>query len=327
LNGKEYLINEKTASLNIAQSPLSLVISANDNPDYYAGLNSEIRYKAFYRNNSDTGMNDAVIKLQLVGEMFDFASLSSKGSFNSQTNTLTFNASNLPELRSVSPGASGQAEFSIRTKSFYPIRRVSDKDYTLKIKGEISSPTVPYYVASDKTITLAELETKVGGKISVDSQALFRDYSSGISNSGSLPPKVNNPIQFTIHWIITNYATDIANVQIKSFLGAGVRWTNVVKSNITSVPSYNENTQEVSWTIDQISATKGITGAPIEAVFQVEAVPSVTQVGLPMAIMGETLLSAIDRFVNANLTASDKELTTRLTDDPTVSQSQGTVIQ
>jgi hypothetical protein len=327
LNGKEYLVNEKTASLNIAQSPLSLVISANDNPDYYASLGSNITYKAFYRNNSDTGLNDAVIKLQLSGEMFDFASLSSKGSFNSQTNTLTFNASSIPELRAVSPGASGQVEFYVRTKSFYPIRRVSDKDYTLKVKGEISSPTVPYYVASDKTITLAELETKVGGKVVVDSQAFFRDSASGIFNSGSLPPKVNNPVQFTIHWIITNHSTDIKNVQIKSFLGAGVKWTNAVKSNITSVPTYNENTQEVNWLIDQIPATKGITGNPIEAVFQVEAAPSVTQIGLPMTLLGETFLSAIDQFVNANLAVSDDALTTRLPDDPTVGQSQGTVVQ
>ncbi len=327
LFGKEYLVNEKSANLNIAQSPLSLTISVNGRNDYVAFLNENLQYRAVYQNNSDTGLNDVVIKLQLSGEMFDVQTLSTKGFFNSQTNIVTWNAANTPELRIISPGSSGQIDFTVRTKNNYPIKRVSDKNFLLKINGEISSPTVPYYVASDKTIGLTEFETKVGGKVEIDSQAFFRDSASGVFNAGSLPPKVNQPTNFTIHWIITNYSTDIKNIEIKSFLQSGIRWIKAVKSNISSIPSYNENTQEISWFIDQIPATKGVVNSPIEAVFQIEATPDITQVGNSMPLLSQTLLTALDQFVNVQLTASDKELDTRLPDDPTVSQNQTMVIQ
>jgi len=319
ISGKEYLVNEKSASLNIAQSPLSLMISLNDQNNYSASLNENLRYKAIYRNNSDTGLNDVVIKLKLSGEMFNTQSLSTKGFFNSQTNTITWNTANTPELRVISPGSSGQVEFTISTKESYPIKRVSDKNFTLKISGEISSPTVPYYVASDKTIGLAELENKVKGKIEIDSQAFFY--------GGSLPPKVNKPTNFTVHWVITNYSTDVKSVEMKSFLQSGVKWIKAVTSNVSSMPSYNENTQEITWSVDEIPATKGVVSKPVEAVFQIEATPDVTQVGKPMPLLGQTFLSAIDQFVNTQLSASDKELDTRLPDDSGISQSQTIVIQ
>jgi len=209
----------------------------------------------------------------------------------------------------------------------YPIKKLSDKDFILKVAAEISSPTVPYYVASDKTIGLADFETKVVGAAIISSQAFFRDNASGIINKGSLPPKVNMPTNFTIHWQITNYSTDIKNVEVKAYLQSGVRWTNNVKSNISSMPTYNERTQEVVWQINNIAATKGIISQPIEAIFQVEATPNVAQVGENLPLLSQTILRAVDEFVNVDLTASALSLNTQLLSDANFDQTTALVTQ
>jgi len=325
--GQRYLITEKAASLNIAASPLSLAISLNDKMNYVASLDSDLRYKITYRNNSEVGLNDVVIKAKLTGEMFDFSSLRGDAFFSSEDNTAIWNVANTPALRVVAPGAEGFVELEIDTLEGYPIKKLSDKDFILKVAAEISSPTVPYYVASDKTIGLADFETKVVGAAIISSQAFFRDNASGIINKGSLPPKVNMPTNFTIHWQITNYSTDIKNVEVKAYLQSGVRWTNNVKSNISSMPTYNERTQEVVWQINNIAATKGIISQPIEAIFQVEATPNVAQVGENLPLLSQTILRAVDEFVNVDLTASALSLNTQLLSDANFDQTTALVTQ
>ena len=63
-----------------------------------------------------------------------------------------------------------------------------------------------------QTVGLADLETKVAGLVKIESKAYFRDADSGIANSGPWPPKANQATQYTVHWRITNYATDISRV-------------------------------------------------------------------------------------------------------------------
>ena len=90
----------------------------------------------------------------------------------------------MPEFASLSPGATGAVEFEISTKNEYPIKKISSKDFVLKIEADISSPTVPYYVAADKTIGLSSLQTKVAGRAEIESLAYFNDSASGFINKG-----------------------------------------------------------------------------------------------------------------------------------------------
>ncbi len=296
LSGQKYLINKKTAEINIAPSPLSLSISLNDQVNYLTFPSDRLKYKITYRNNSDMGLNDMVIKAKLTGEMFDFASLRSSGFFSSRDNTITWNVANASSLRLINPATEDFIEFEIKTKESYPIKRVSDKNFILEVGAEISSPTVPYYVASEKTIGLAELETKVVGGIRVNSEASYI--------KGAWPPKVNKPTTFTIRWLITNYSTDVKNIEVRAFLQSGAKWLSQAKSNTTTVPTYNERTQEIVWLVDRILATKGVISRPVEATFQIEVIPNIAQINQQLPLLTETTIKGIDEFTNLELKSS-----------------------
>jgi hypothetical protein len=119
------------------------------------------------------------------------------------------------------------------------------------------------------------------------------------------------PTQFTVHWKVANYATDVQGVELSAFLKPGVTWTGNTQSNSGSAPTYNPRTQEVSWRIDRIPATKGVVSDPFEAIFQIEALPNLTMIGRALSLVGETRLKSFDEFTGAELFHVAPALTTQ----------------
>src|SRR3989344_928043 len=322
-SGQRYKISAGTATISIAASPLSLRIALNDSQEYIAKAGDLLRYTITYINNTDIGLKDGIIRAQLKGEMFDFSGLNTRAAYSSVNNTLTWNVSNTPGLALIGPGESGTVTFEIKTKQAYPIRRLNDKNFILQVLAQIESPTVPYFVSAKKTISSLTFETKVAGQIKVDAKAYFRDASAGIVNEGPFPPRVSQKTNFTVHWLITNFGTDVSGIKARAFLGPNVRVTGVTKSNSGILPIYDSQTQEVVWEIDKIIATRGVVGEPLEAIFQIEAIPSSPNVFWPL--IQETTLIATDDFTNTALISRDAGITTALPHDSTVSSSQGLV--
>ncbi|MBI5401324.1 hypothetical protein HZB05_00655 [Candidatus Wolfebacteria bacterium] len=299
---KEYMINEKSANLAIAASPLSLSILANDNPNYFASAADQINYLIKYKNNTDVGLSDVILKINLQGAMYDFSTLSTTGFFDSRSNAIIWNAGNTPEFKLLQPGAEGEIRFVINVLNSFPIKRMFDKNFTLKVQAEINSPTVPYNVSSDRTVGYANLETKVKGALEI--------IPSFVYLSGRYPLIAEKNTVFEIYWRLKNYSTDVKDVKISSVLQSGVRWLNIVKSNVDTVPAYNERTGEVEWNITKIIATRGVISKPAEAIFRVEVTPNVAQIGMKFPFLSETSVSAIDEFTNSPINLKTDVLAT-----------------
>ncbi len=323
--GAEYPVTTHTATVSVAPSPVNLQIAVNHKLDYVARIGDSMDYTVHYQNNSGIALADVVITASLAGDLFNMGELSTEGQIDSIANSITWNASNAPFLKLIDVGASGDLRFHINLVDTFPIRRLSDKNFVVRVKAHLDSPSTPFYLQATRTASDASLDTKVGGVVFLDTQAFYRDASSGIANQGPFPPKANIPTEYTVHWIITNYATDIKNVKVTAALEPGVEWTGIVKSNVSSVPLVNSGTREITWIIDTIPATKGVIGAPVEAIFQVRGTPSITDIGGVQRLTKESRLTAIDDFVGLTLESSDIGITTDLPDDKTVGYGNGEV--
>ena len=326
INGARYTITEKSKSIAVSASPLAISVALNGATDYVAKAGDSLAYDVTYTNNTDIGFRDVIITAQLAGAMFDLVQLIREGGFNSLTRTLTWDASNVPALRVLAPGASGKVNFRIPTFLTYPISRFNDKNFTLKIKAQIESPTVPSFLSADKTLSIDQLETKVMGAVSVRTSVLFRDAASGILNKGQLPFKVDTPVQLTVHWLLTNYATDVSGVEVRGVLQSNVKGTGLIKSNTDTKPEYNERTGEMLWKIPKIDSGRGVLNAPMEAIFQIEVQPPLTAVSSFMPIISETRVGATDIFTGLELIGTSPAVTTNMLDDPSVSPNDRQVV-
>ena len=324
--GQDYSVVEQEVELVIAPSPISVQAFINRRTDYVARIGDQLTYTIQYKNSSGIALADVVIKTELVGELFDFTTLNADARIDFLTRTVTWDISKIPALRLLDPGASGEVSLGIKLKNQFPINRLNDKNFNLRFNTEINSPSVPYYLSAPKTKAVISLETKVAGLILIDARGFYRDALSGILNSGLIPPKVNLPTQYTVRWIIRNYSTDVKDVSLRTTLPPGVKWTGIVKSNIDSVPLYDEENREITWVVGEIRATKGVLDDPTEAVFQVEATPNVADIGKFQQLTNETTLRAIDEFTGLELFSSDVALNTSLPDDITIGQNGGRVV-
>lgn len=326
--GRDYLVSEKVASVLISPSPLSFKLNVNGKNNFIAYPNDTLDYSLTYKNNTSVGLQDIVIKAKLTGDMFDFKTLDAKGAkFNAFSRTVTWDSGAFEEQKLLNPGEERTVNFAVKLMGTYPIRRLNDKNFSLRVEANIESPTVPYLVSADKTVNYATLETKVGGRIEVDARGLFRDAASGVLNKGLWPPKVGQSTQYTIHWVVTNYATDVRDIEIRASLQDGVVVTGVIKSNTTSPPEVGSESGEVIWKIDRLTATTGITGEHPEAIFQIEATPTADKKGNYMPLISVSQVKAFDEFTETEISSSDETVTTRLSDDPTVVEGEGIVIE
>lgn len=328
--GQNYPATAAPVSFVVTPSPLSLTVALNHSQNYIAGLSDNLNYTLTYTNNSDVTFKSVNIAATLTGTMYDLPSLKTSGSFNSQSNTITWYAANTPPLASIAPGQSGTVTFTISTKGAFPIQLPSDKDYTLNVTAQATSPTVPPNTAGTNTTSITALTSKVGGEISIISNGFYKEASTTIVNTGPYPPVLNQPTQYTIHWTITDYSTDMQNVTVSAYLQSGSIFTGVATSTglaSTSLPVYNPGTGQITWTVPYIPATTGVISPPVQTVFQISNTPAINEVGQSVTLLGPATLVATDAYTSSTVTTQTASVTTRLPDDPYANGQTGVVAQ
>jgi uncharacterized repeat protein (TIGR01451 family) len=325
ISGSNYTFDNESANVSIAQSPLSISISLNNTSTYIGSLGDYLGYTLTYQNNSNIALQNVVIQAILQGNMYDFSNFTSNGSLNSLTNTVTWSQANDSDLALLNPGQSGSVQMGLNIKKSFPTN--GGKNYKLKVQATITSPTIPQNTSASSTIGMASLQNKIGGLINITSNGYRNDLGSGITNNGPYPPQVNQQTQYTIHWKITNYSTDVSNVTVSAYLQPGSVWTGQVKSNINILPTYDSTTGLVTWVIPGLSAGVGVNSPQAEAVFQIANTPSVNQVGQQVTLIGQTNLTALDTFTGQQLQSSADQVTSYLGNDSSVSNYSGIVVQ
>lgn len=301
----QYPIAAAAASILVENAPLDIAIDVNDQEDYAARLGDTLAYTVSYTMDGmamPKGGLDIVVNL--LSPLFDMSSIvpADGGIFRR-------GASGSPQVawHVAKPDTEGgSVGFSVKVKPDYGIRRLGDRNFILKVRGEVAAGTA---------VAALDYETKLIGQTLITARGYFRDADSGMVNKGVLPPKAGALTEYTVHWKIVNYATDVRGITVRAPLSAGVSFTGKASSNIDTKPSYDMSRKEVVWKIDRVSATTGLFGISPEAVFQISSVPDESMKGKNAPLLGETALSATDDFTGKEITATAPEVTTALPDD------------
>jgi len=329
-SGQNYPAASAPVNFTITPSPLSVTLTLNNSANYVVRPGDSLNYVLTYTNNSNVTFQTVNISAVLSGAMYDLSSLTTDGTFNSQTNTITWYTANTPALASLAPGQSGSVNFSVSAKQGFPIHLPSDKNYSVTVTAKATSPTVPANTQGANTTSVISLTNKVGGEISLTTGGYAKETTPGITNSGPYPPKVNQPTQYTVHWAIANYSTDASSVTVSAYLQSGTTFTGVATSTgvaSASVPVYNAGTGLVKWTIPFIPATTGVISPPVQTVFQVVNTPAVNQLGQTITLIGPATITATDVYTNQAVQTTAAAVTTHLPNDPSTAGQLGVVTQ
>ncbi|MFA6364968.1 MAG: hypothetical protein WCW78_01060 [Candidatus Paceibacterota bacterium] len=325
-SGHDYPVVESASALSFGPAPVDLQILVNNQSAYVARVGDTLTYSIHYENKSGIALADVVVRATIVGEMLNATTINTNALLDPMTSEFIWNASNVPAFRLLDAGASGDVMVTAHLKNLFPLKRLGDKNYSLRAHATLNSPSVPPYLQAAKTVAEAGLETKVAGLAALDTQLFYRDTAVSVFNAGPFPPKVGQATEYSVHWVLRNFATDISNIEVRASLGSGVTFVGAVEGSGEKPPVYDSEKGQIVWAIDRVPAGKGVSSDLFEAVFQVRATPTAAQVGQFQPILGESILTATDEFTGLELTSRDVGVSTALPDDKTVGQEGGRVV-
>lgn len=307
---------EEQSPTKIGSFYLTITQTVNGSIDYKASPGERLNYHLAYKNNTELGIGEIIVKAKLEEKLLDFKSLETNdGSFDATTGTITWRGTDAPGLLVLSPGEQGEIKFSINIKDRLPINNFNDKNFTTKSIAEIESREVPTQLKVNKLFQSNETVIKINSRLTLQAKAYYDEPTASIKNTGHIPPQINKQTTYTIHWRIINLTNDVDGVKLTSSLPPNVQWTNQSSTNNGTNIHYDEGTNQLNWEIGKVPANTGIISPTIEGIFQVALTPPPNQIGSSPDILNPTQISGNDTFTNIGLDDKADALNTEIPDD------------
>ena len=272
-------------------------------------INAEIRYV----NNSDTKVNDLEIKAKLSGNAFDRKTiLVQQGFYDSSKDVITWNQNSQSGLKEANPGDSGSVIFSVSPLSLFSTSGEILSNPSVNIEVDISGKQAVQGSALNELNNFSSAIVRIISDVGFSAKALY--YSGPFTNTGPIPPKVEQATTYTIVWTLSNTANSISGVQINSSLPSWMTFLGPISPGGEDL-KYNSSTGGITWNVDRIPRGTGVTGASRTVSFQVSFKPSLSQVGAIPKIINDAILTGHDDFANVGVKVNKASLNTKLDND------------
>ncbi len=280
--------------------------------DLAAEPGSTVRSEIIWTNNSGAKITGAKITAKLGGNILDKNSVSvdDDGYYDSQSNTIVWQAGRTDGLDVIAPGDDGRVSFS-----FTPVAPA--------IGMSILNPQVTVSVAADGSRvddsgapqainTAVSRSVKLVSNLSLSSRALRTQ--GPIVNSGPVPPKVDQATTYTVVWTVTNTSNTVTGARVTATLPPYVSWTGTISPSDANI-SYDPNAGGIVWVVGSVPRNADIGAGAKQVAFQVSLKPSANQAGTSPEIVGQAKITGTDVFTGVLLENSASNLTTRTTTD------------
>ncbi len=273
-----------------------------------------------WQNNLKDAVADAELVLTLDGPMLDKASvMAPSGFYQSANSTITWTKDDAPELTNIAPGASGTLNFSFSTLAPGASGAIYSNpviNLDLSVAGvRQGQGNVPQQVSSAATT-----QVLLSSAVALTEGALH--FSGPFNNPGPMPPVVESSTAYTIVWTVTNSSNSIANGTVSATLPS---YMTFIAAAPGSGITYSASNRTVTWALGDVKAGAGFSQAARSAAFQVQMLPSVSQVGSAPRLTGDASFTGIDRFAQVSVSATAQAPTTDLTNDAGFQNGMGLV--
>ncbi len=269
------------------------------------------QYNLEWVNNLPIKLRDVQVIVHLTGEALDKRSVRVQGGYYSSVdNTITWDKHTKTELAFVEPGATGRLGFSF---SSLPLLGEAKNLRGPRIYTDITITgfRVSEGFSNEKVQTDLSRVIKIDSVVKINTQTFYRD--GPLSNTGPLPPKVDNKTTYTLKWSLLNSSNDVNNGIVETTLPLGVEWVGVTSPPDENI-SYDKQQRKVVWDLGYLKAGTGVATDPRTVNFQVSFTPSINQVGAMAKLTRNVVFRGVDTFSGSSLVVEDNSMTTGLSD-------------
>lgn len=302
----------------------NLLINGISSVDYAVDTKTPVQGQIRWKNNLETKITDLVITAKITGNAVNRKTISSnQGFYNSSSDTIVWDKNSQSKFAEIDPGDGGEVSFSFSPLSLYSAGggMISSPyiDVEISVKGEQADNNGVVADLTNKQIK----NIKVISDLGLTNKALY--YSGAYTNTGPMPPKVEQKTTYTIVWSLSNTSNNISEAKVISTLPSWMRFVGIFTPTAEDL-TYNSSTKEITWNVGRVQKGAGITDAKKEVSFQVELTPSLSQVGTNPIILNNTTLTGHDDFANVDIKVNKTALDNKLLSDTTLPPNGGKVV-
>lgn len=307
--GEFIAYNEGSTTTKMIASPLSIKHSLSEGSGNSATPGQILSYNIQYQNNSSQGYREAVVAVTFENpEFLDWENLDlPQGSYDQNTRTITWRAGEVPELRALAPGATGNLNFSIPViADFSNLGIVKNK--AVVSRATIDSPDIQSTLAQNKLIGSNTISVPLGTLVGFQAYAYHND--TALETDGPLPPEAGKKTEYVLRFRVTNPANDVTGGKVVVLLPGYMRFTSK-KSPEDAIVTFNDRTNEATWSLGSMSP-----GSSREVRIQTEFSPGDNLIGKEFLMLQSATFSGTDAFTKQPISLSLERKFNNLSDDP-----------
>lgn len=311
-DGEFIVLKEATRGITIIKPALRITQQINGSPEFVAGPGGYLHYEIFFRNVGEDILTDLSLLVTLSGSSFDFNTIRAPdGEYELGDNSIIWDWRRVGDLQLLSPNEEGKIDFWIMLREQWPIKSSEGKNPTIRTKVYLSQ-------------VREEFVNRVSSEIEISQKGYFEDEVFG--NSGPIPPEVGETTTYTIVWQAKNYYNKMSNVMVKATLPENSKLTGkIFPEEEAERFTFDSQSRELVWNVWELMVAQGILNPAPNITFQISFVPNSSQKGQTPVIINEVTITGQDTWVGEILEARDREISTVLLDDPSISTEKGTV--
>ena len=300
------------------------VLIGGESGDFAAQGGSQVNTVFVLKNNLSSILYNTSVEVSFSGGAFNPSSVSTgnNGFFQSSNNTILWDKRSVSELSEIGPGSEKEFSFRLSPLLYSNITKGSKPqiEITIKATGErvLESGSVEKISATETRKILLASDVSISSKT-------VRSVGD-LENSGPIPPKADVPTTYTIVWSISNSFNQLSGVEVRATLPPYVKWTEL-KNPQSEILSFNQTTNEVVWNVGSVLSGTGFNSPSKQIYFQLEFLPSLSQIGQSPVILGETTLSGIDKITGLRVEKKTGAATTNFFGDPSFKTGNERVVQ
>src|SRR3989344_2130734 len=280
--------------------------------DFIGRFNQSSRVEISWFNNIPTAVSHGEIVVRLSGTAYDKASVRpDRGIFRSATNEIVWNQQTNTELASMGAGESGRVSFSLIPRDTGTASRPI-VDPVVTIEASVSGSRTQESSVPETLASAVSRIIKVSSNVALTGR-MVRSIGP-FANTGPIPPRAEQPTTYTVIWTVDNTSSSVANAKVAATLAPGVKWLGA--SPTEEKVTFEANTGTVTWDIGSVNTYTFNSSRRREAFFQISVMPSVSDVGQPLTLVNQAILTATDTFTGEGLQSIQEYLTTRFGTDP-----------
>ncbi len=270
-----------------------------------------IRAEVIWTNNSANRITDGRIEAKLSGNALDRSSVEVEdGFYDSSTDTIIWEAGRTPGLDTIAPGSDGRVTFGFESLAATPGQSIANPIINVSVSA--SGDRIDVTGASTEISTALTRSVKLVSNLAISSRGFYSQ--GGITNSGPIPPRVDQETTYTIVWTVTNTSNNITGAKVTATLPPYVSWTGVTIPADANI-SYNPTGGGITWLAGTVPRNADIGSGAKQVAFQVKLKPSANQVGTAPELISAADITGLDSFTGATIKTLAGAVNTRISGD------------